>query len=424
MKFSNLKWWWFGAFFVCLLLTSYFHQDKKINGVIWSDQEGYYIYLPAVFINGGFDNLYCYNGCSFIQKEGKEYSFTKYTYGVALMQSPFFLVAHSLAEPLGFESNGRTLPYVWSIMIAAIFYMLWGLYLIGETLKSKLFSNSIITIVLFSILLGTNLFYYTFREAGMSHVYSFFLLATLIYSSEKKSKTNKSIWDLLSGFLLALIILIRPTNAIAVIIPVLWNANLNEVLTRVTDFLKNWKWILAFSTSVIILFSPQLIYWKELTGNYIFYSYGEEGFIYWNRPKMLSVLLSPQNGWLIYSPLVFGALVGIVFMIKQKTDGWLVPLLTLTIATYVFGSWWAWWFGGAYGHRCYVDFLPLLAIPAAVTVNFIQDSDIWIQRLFGIAAFLVIYVNVRMSDFYHGMWDGPNWGWRNYLEKLVEAFYL
>lgn len=424
MKFSSSKWRWLGAFFVCTLLTAYFHQGKKINGVIWSDQEGYYIYLPAVFVNGGFDDLYCYNGCSFIQKEGIEYSFTKYTYGVALMQSPFFLFAHSFAQPLGFESNGRTLPYIWSVMIAAIFYMLFGLYLLGETLKSKLFSNRITAIVLFGILLGTNLFYYTFREAGMSHVYSFFLLSVLIYSAEKKSKTNKSIWDLLSGFLLALIILIRPTNAIAVLIPVLWNANLSNAFSSVIQFLKNWKWILAFTTSAIILFSPQLYYWKELTGNYIFYSYGEEGFIYWNRPKMLSVLFSPQNGWLIYSPLAIGALVGIVLMIKQKIAGWLTPILTLTIATYVFGSWWAWWFGGAYGHRCYVDFLPLLAIPAATLVKSVQDFGVWFQRLFGIAACIAIYVNVRMSDFYHGMWDGPDWGWRNYIEKLLEAFYL
>ena len=28
------------------------------NGMIWSDAEGYYLYLPALFINGGFEDLY------------------------------------------------------------------------------------------------------------------------------------------------------------------------------------------------------------------------------------------------------------------------------------------------------------------------------------------------------------------------------
>ena len=68
---------WIAGFFVCILLTAYFHQGKKINGVIWSDQEGYYIYLPAVFINGGFENHYCFNGCTEVETENGARIFTK-----------------------------------------------------------------------------------------------------------------------------------------------------------------------------------------------------------------------------------------------------------------------------------------------------------------------------------------------------------
>ena len=111
-------------------------------------------------------------------------------------------------------------------------------------------------------------------------------------------------------------------------------------------------------------------------------------------------------------------------MIRHKKTGWLLPTVLLTLATYVFGSWWAWWFGGAFGHRCYVDYLPLLAAPSAVTVSRVMSASKAIKRLTATVFFIAVFVNIRMSDIYHGMWDGPDWGWLNYLEKLANAFYL
>ena len=415
---------WIVGFLVCILLTAYFHQGKKINGVIWSDQEGYYIYLPAVFINGGFENLYCFNGCTEVETENGERIFTKYTYGVALLESPFFLVAHTLAPVLGFDRNGRTLPYIWAVMTAAIFYVLLGLFLLGKLLRTLRFGDTVSWLVPLGLLLGTNLFYYTFREAGMSHVYSFFLFSLLIYSSHHKWETKKLVWDVISAITLVIIILIRPTNAMAIFIPLLWGVDPKNVMGRVKSFATDFRWMLIFVVATLIIFLPQLLYWKATTGSYVFYSYGSEGFRYWNSPKMLHVLFSPQNGWLVYSPLAIVGLFGIGFMIRYKKTGWLLPTVLLTLATYVFGSWWAWWFGGAFGHRCYVDYLPLLAAPSAVTVSRVMSASKAIKRLTATVFFIAVFVNIRMSDIYHGMWDGPDWGWLNYLEKLANAFYL
>lgn len=345
----NIK--WVLVFIACIFATNYFHSGKKINGVIWSDQEGYYIYLPAVFIHGGFENVPFINGCGIYETENGPRTFTKYTYGVALLESPFFLVAHAVAPLFGFERDGRSLPYIWSILLAAIAYMLIGLWLLSRLLSELTFGKTIAWLVPLGILLGTNLFYYTFREAGMSHVYSFFLFSVLLYASHRRSQSPNLKWDLLTAVPLALIILIRPTNAIALLIPILWGANLSELPKRVLAFITNFRWWLTFIVAMLVLFAPQLAYWKHITGDFLFYSYGDEGFIYWNRPKMLHVLLSAQNGWLVYSPLAAIGIVGIGLMLKEKATGWALPAILLTLATYVFGSWWAWWFGGAYGHR-------------------------------------------------------------------------
>lgn len=418
----NTKLQWVIGILTCILLTSYFHSGKKIHGVIWSDQEGYYVYLPSLFITG-FDKAACTSGCNMVETEDGPLVFTKYTYGVSLLQSPFFLASHMVAPILGFERDGRSLPYIWGNMLAAIFYMLAGLAFLGRLLRELKFETNVIWIVGVLLLTGTNLFYYTFREAGMSHVFSFFLLSVLVYGSFKMKENSSSKWSVISGIVLALIVLIRPTNAIAVLVPVLWGANVKDIPGRIWAIIRNYRFMFAGLIAAAILFTPQLLYWKMVTGNYLFYSYGNEGFTNWNNPKMLQVILSPQNGWLVYSPIMILGIIGIGLMMKQRTQGWLMPTVTLILATYIFGSWWAWWFGGAYGHRCYVDFLPLLAAPMAMFVSSISKN----QKLFyTIAAVCVvlIFINIRMSDIYEGMWDGPNWGWSNYLGKLKQVFYL
>ena len=417
----NSKLQWLFGVLACILVTTYFHSGKKIDGVIWSDQEGYYIYLPSLFITG-FDKAECTSGCNMVDTPNGQIVFTKYTYGVSLLQSPFFFVAHIASSVLGFEKDGRSLPYIWGNMLAAIFYMLAGLFFIGQLLRELSFEKKTIWAVGLLLLTGSNLFYYTFREAGMSHVFSFSLLSVLTYGSHKMGKGRSSNWSIISGFVLALMVLIRPTNAIAILIPTLWGASFREVPQHVLKTITNYRFILAGLISAIVLFAPQLYYWKMVTGNYLFYSYENEGFNYWNSPKMLRVLFSVQNGWLVYSPIMTTGLIGISMMARRKIAGWLMPAMTLLIATYVFGSWWAWWFGGAYGHQCYVDFLPLLAVPMAVFIKEISRIKS-LYTMFTVVCFVLIFINIRMCDIYQGMWDGPDWTWYSYLGKLKLVFY-
>ncbi|MCF8276275.1 MAG: hypothetical protein K9J17_06015 [Flavobacteriales bacterium] len=414
---------WLFAVGVCLFITKMYHFGDRMDDVIWSDQEGYYVYLPAIFIHGGFEHVECISGCDIVETANGTRAFTKYTYGVALLESPFFLVANAMAHVLGYPRDGRSMPYVWAVMIAAIFYMLAGLRLLAKLLSELGFSRLVSWLVSLGMLFGTNLFHYTFRESGMSHVYSFFLFSALIYGSHRKLNSEHLKWRLMTAVSLALIILIRPTNVIAILIPMLWGIDTKNFKNHLKKWFSDFRWFLLFGLTLAILFLPQMLYWKHMTGSYIFYSYGSEGFVFWNRPKMLKVLFSPQNGWLIYSPIALLGLLGIGMMIKRHQKGWLLPIVTLSLATYIFGSWWAWWFGGAFGHRCYVDFLPILALPSAFAVAEIGKSNRIVALGFAIMAILALYVNLRMSYVYEGMWDGPNWGWYDYIGKLKQAFF-
>ncbi len=95
----------------------------------WSDAEGYNLYLPALFIYGTFENIPIRTTYEYPPYEGTNKILTRFTYGIALMQAPFWLLAHlsrwiqglPLDDPWGND-------YSVAILLAACFYASLGLY--------------------------------------------------------------------------------------------------------------------------------------------------------------------------------------------------------------------------------------------------------------------------------------------------------
>ena len=164
----------------------------------------------------------------------------------------------------------------------------------------------------------------------------------------------------------------------------------------------------------IIALAPQLLYWKEITGKWVTYSYEGEGFIFWKQPKIAAVLFDTQNGLFLYSPILLFMFVGLVAGRKDTRANFMGISIVFVIITYVFASWWAWWFGAAFGHRCYIEYFPIFAFPLAISMEriiamkngFIKSSIVCIILLF-------IFYSVRMSMLFDrtGIWDGPSWRW-------------
>lgn len=400
--------------------SAFFHQGEAIGNVIWSDAEGYYIYLPALLIHGGFEQAPFVNGCTrYNGPDGVERTFTKYTCGVALLQSPFVFAGHAAAPLLGYERDGRSAPYAWGILFAAVVYMALGLYFLSRWL-STWFGPTTIAAVVLLIFLSTNLFYYTVREAGMSHVYSFFLFALFLFSTQR-FRGGHGYWIWPTFLSLALIVLIRPTNAVVALAPFLVGSSISDECHF--WWARRWQ-MFAFIPVLAIVFIPQLIYWKHITGHWLWYSYGNEGFSLWLRPKMLSVLFSPQNGLFLYTPLMAVVAYGMWLHIKEQMPGrWMNPVILL-IATYTFGSWWAWWFGGAFGHRCYVEFYALMCLPLGHALVQLSKQKRPTRLVFYFLFFGMIFLNIRLSQIYGGMWDGPDWGWDDYSDKILVALFI
>jgi hypothetical protein len=98
---------------------------KESNAVISSDVRGYYAYLPALFIHNDlkFNDMSVYvnpeagSDVWVIQDTTKHVNYIKYTCGMAILYSPFFLWADANAGAMGYSSNGYSEPYRFALVV-------------------------------------------------------------------------------------------------------------------------------------------------------------------------------------------------------------------------------------------------------------------------------------------------------------------
>lgn len=410
-------------FFLCLFLSFNKHSKDKANsyhGVIWADAAGYYVHLPTWFIYGNDaaafpDSIETHTGNGFRLDSISNRVITKYPCGPAILQTPFFLFSHLLAGPMGYEADGFSQIYSSGLYFAGVFYCIMGIWLLFLFLR-KHFSPtlSLVTPILF--LTCTNLFYYTIDAPGMSHVYSFFLFALFMYSVQKLIKAPKTLDYLFFSVSFTLLVITRPTNAVILLFPFFYEEGV--LISRIQYLVKNK---LAISLSLLasaLLLLPQLFYWKNSFGKWISYSYGDEGFSNLGSPKLIETWFSPNNGLFVYAPLLLLVIAGIVLMIlKGQRTGWFLAFLFLFIS-YMFASWWCWWFGCSFGARSFVEFYALLSIPLAFAVQHFSRNNVskYIMFLFiGLCAF--VYFDIEY--YYDGCFYGEDWDWSSFL-KLLE----
>ncbi|MBX2928990.1 MAG: hypothetical protein KF852_14230 [Saprospiraceae bacterium] len=207
-----------------------------------------------------------------------------------------------------------------------------------------------------------------------------------------------------------MMVLIRPTNIVALLYPILYGVSgWSDFKARLRFFASNTGRLWPAVAVAAAVWLPQMAYWKYISGDWFIYSYGDEGFIYWKRARMAQVLFDIKNGWLLFSPLMGISLLGIFIGLwrNRYNERW-IGLIWL-VSWYLFASWWAWWFGGAFGHRSFIDLYPLLALPFAgvAHVVFRSRNFIFIGVFIAVVAALTYY-SLGLTSHYlspHYEWD-------------------
>lgn len=408
MKRWPLSKWTLGLTMLIMVLISnnLNWQRDYWKGVVESDAKGYFAYLPATFIYGDmnygfYDQLekgkyfdpHYYFDYRFQTEDGRYYN--KYFCGSAVAMTPFYLVAHAAANIAGFDTDGYSYPYIVSITVAALFYLFIGLLYLRKTLILYEVSERNTALVLLAATFGTNLFYYAIVEPGLSHIYSFAFVSVFVYFAKRYFTTFEKKHLVYLGLILAMIILIRPVNALIVFALPFIAGNWIVFKAGLIELIRSKKTVAISLILGSAVLSIQLITYKLSTGHFLIYSYGNDRFFFL-EPHMLDMLFSYRKGLFLYTPIYFVATLGVFLLWKKRTFEIISFIGFFLLITYVLSSWWMWYYGGSFSSRVYVEYLPVFILLLGISMQ--QLSVRW-SKIASVSLIIILIAVCQIQTY-------------------------
>jgi len=432
-KITSLVAYWLSA--ALLVAASLFYYPKwnkpATEATISWDVSGYYLYLPGALIYKDLKQLKWWAtidakyhpgpgmGQAFQHPSGNWVM--KYPMGQSLQFLPWFATAHILAEPLGYPADGFSLPYQAAISWGSLLVALLGLWFFRKVLKVY-FSDPVVSIVLICTVFGSNYLEYASITGAMTHNWLFSLYSILIFSTIQFYRRPSFGWAALIGLLVGWATITRPTEIIAAIIPVFWGINSWAALKgRFAVLTQNFSKITLAALCAGAMIFLQLAYWKHAAGEWIVYSYQDQTFT-WFPPHIEDVLWSARAGWLVYSPMMLFAVIGIFMLRKRLPEVYPTVFFFSMIALYITSAWDIWWYGGSLGQRAMVQAYPLWAFGLGAFWVWVSGQS-WRKWIFFPLAGICIYLNLWWSHQAHlgGLFVSEQMT-RAYLLKILGRF--
>ncbi len=379
----------FAATVLAILIYALNYLGHGYGPPIRSDGVGYYAYLPSYLIYGdpSFQELARaqydgripeWTGITLCPATGRYLD--QYGLGVAVMMTPFFLMAHGLtwlfrypasapAEIVfSFPMDGYSFFYQHAAGLAGLFYLIAGLFVLKIVLE-RYFSKGVALGTLASLLLGTNLLFYGTVWSVMSHTYSFFLFACFLHLIPRwYERPDSKHLSVLLGLTVGLIALVRVPNLVVLMVFLLLGVHsLHDIKGCIRLFLSHAGSISLAAAIALLMFLPQLLVWRYGAGRWLLNGYASLGGHFdFSSPAILSVLFSLKRGLFFWSPILLLCIPGFLKLARSRAGDILVgAVVYLLLNLYLVSSWWCWWFGMGFGHRAFVESLAVFAFPLA-----------------------------------------------------------
>ncbi len=450
------------SFITCIVLGLVFifyrstyptkESNEPLKITTW-DAYGYYLHLPAMIIykdvkklsfQDSIDQKYQLSGGNFYQANIHEktgnYVF-KYLGGVSIIHLPLFLAAHVYAQQSTFSPDGFSAPYQHAIGYGVILYAILALFVLRKVLL-KYFSDSITSISLAAIILATNAIQYISIDSAQSHAPIFLLYCIILWLTQKWHEKPSFLLAFFSGLIIGLATISRPTEAIMVLIPILWNTHTKEAAKQKWALVKaHLPMVYLAAIGGIIGILPQLIYWQYVTGFFIY----DVGSAWRFLNPFFRVLFGFEKGWFIYTPVTLFFVIGFFYLKDfpfKKSVLWFC-LLNIWIII----SWSDWKYGGSYSTRALMQSYPvfILAFSAFIQRYWVGSTryviGLVLCTLIGINLFQInqynktvlhyydmnrayyseIFMNPSVSPLQKSLLDNPDWisNESNYSKEMV-----
>lgn len=388
---------------VLVYLVAFVVLNRNVNPatggrpIITSDGLGHYDFLPRLF----FEHHLQYTAKDYLFASASENNtyVNRFFCGTAVLQLPFFLVGTAYAWFFGYDVNGFSPPFQYAIGLAAVFYALWGFYLLYLILV-RFFninrSNALWTIVFAS--LGTNIIFYSLWFGSFSHAFSFFAITAFLYRLGATINKTTALNIFFLGLLLGLIIIIRPVNVVVVL---LFPAFFHSSRDMLDCFMKKFRPVLflIFVIGILCCAFIQCWVWYMQTGHWFIWSYRQEGF-YFNNPQWLYGLFGFRRGLFVYCPLLILCVVGL--WAGWKDNRWRTAwiLVFLLVFSWIILSWWHWSYGDTFGLRPFNDVLAVFMILFALLISVFSS---WKKIIFSMAFVFTFFNLVFAWQFKQGI---------------------
>jgi hypothetical protein len=413
---------------ISIVIVSYrfapvrYNKDAPLVVTTW-DALGYYIYLPSIFIYHDYKELAWFPEIDkkYSVSGGKIYQFStcksghfvfKYLGGVAIMELPFFLAGHFIAGISGYQTDGFSPPYQFAIAFGAIVYFILALFLLRKILL-RYFDELVTTLTLLLLVLASNIIQYISIDGAMSHSYIFPMYVLALYFTIRWHEKPSVLWASLIGAIIGLAAISRPTEAVMLFIPLLWGTQSKESSAEKWKMVKqNRMHLLYLAFFIFLVVLPQLIYWKSVTGSFV-YDVGSK----WEfLTPHLRVLFGWEIGWFIYTPITIFFIAGMFFIRKYPFRYSVITFCLLNI--YIIIAWHDWKYGATYSCRALTQSYPVFALPFAAFIKRINTSK-W-RYLFYVFGLYSILVNL----FQIGQYNKTVLHYRDMNRKYYCSIYL
>lgn len=363
-----------------ILISGNLFVDRWPTVLYHGDSNGYYLHVVSFFVNQDVGDYGQTIGS--LKEEYPAYqdprddkygirrtpigrNYIKYTLGVAVLEAPFFLLAHAYASFSDqYEANGWTKPYMLSVGFAPVAYVLFGLYLLIGIL-GRYFKKSTVVLTALALVLATNLFYHT-NYVVMSHAFLFFLHALLIYLSIRFYEKPTFVRALVVGVTVGLIAITRVPEVLVALVPILWGIRKwKDLGARLRYFaLEKPSYAVFAAAGFAAVFLIQITYWYYVSGQLVFNPYQGENFNFF-APKIYKGFFDFQNGWLIYTPIMAFSLYGLFRLRKGAEAAFWPTIVFVGLHAYIHYCYYAWTFFPGLGQRPMVETYPLLSFGLA-----------------------------------------------------------
>jgi hypothetical protein len=351
-----------------VLLASFLALDRPL---IRSDGLAYFMWLQSVARDHDLDlenqaaqfaELNSYQ--VFLNQETGQYA-SVFPYGSAFLYLPTYWLASAanqlaifhVNDPYFLQHQGATFPYSFFFMLGTNLFALLAVVLAFYT-AAPLTSPGASLLSSLALFVGTPLLYYSTIEPYMSHV-SGTLLVTLVIYILVRHRQRAASWFFM-GFLLSVAFLVR------------WQLALYAIPIGLLALVeRQWRNLLYLALGFLLLaWHLPFSWWRMYGSPWVVPAavQGQQAFLA-GPVYVKEVLLSPQRGLLLWSPLVVLALAGLVLLYRAHRALSLTMALMFVLQVLMNASLFDWGGGWAFGMRRMTELYPVWVIGLATLIH-------------------------------------------------------